>query len=133
MYEVIKSLIKNGGCIIRNVLNQDRLALIESDVRPWIEKDGRWEGGDLFPPETRRVLGLVEKSKTFTEQIPGNRLFREVCDTLLTSAHDFWIGQNKETGFSNVSGVGGYETSDAPIQGWTRGRRGHLTRVFNTN
>lgn len=97
--EVTKSLVRNGGCIVRNVLGQEDLALIESDVRPWIEKDVPWNG-DFFPPETRRVLGLVEKSKAFTEQIPGNRLFRNVCDALLTSAHDYWIGQKQETGFS---------------------------------
>jgi hypothetical protein len=71
--EVVASLIKNGGCIIRNVLNSTDFAAIERDVRPHILKDQPWEGG-FFPPETRRVTGLVEKSKAFTETVVGNQL-----------------------------------------------------------
>ena len=94
--ELVASLIKNGGCVMRGVLNPDQLALIEKDVRPWIEKDRPWKG-DFFPPETRRVMGLVEKSKAFTDLIPGNCLFRDVCDTLLISTHESWLGQTLET------------------------------------
>jgi ectoine hydroxylase-related dioxygenase (phytanoyl-CoA dioxygenase family) len=45
-------------------------------------------------------MGLVEKSKTFTETIPGNRLFRDVCDVLLTKTHQSWLGQKLETSVS---------------------------------
>ncbi|KAH9214097.1 phytanoyl-CoA dioxygenase family protein [Leptodontidium sp. 2 PMI_412] len=90
--EVVSSLIKNGGCIIRNILDAGTLATIESDVRPWIPKDQPWTG-EFFPPETRRVMGLVEKSKIFTDSIPGNKLYRDVCDELLTSWHESYHGQ----------------------------------------
>ncbi|RAH71416.1 phytanoyl-CoA dioxygenase family protein [Aspergillus aculeatinus CBS 121060] len=98
--EVVASLIKNGGCVVRGILNFEQLALIEKDVRPWIEKDRPWVG-EFFPPETRRVMGLVEKSKLFTELIPGNRLYRDVCDILLTSTHKSWLGQKLETSVSH--------------------------------
>jgi ectoine hydroxylase-related dioxygenase (phytanoyl-CoA dioxygenase family) len=97
--EVTKSLIKNGGCILRNAVSPDDLAVIESDVRPWIEKDAEWKG-DFFPKQTRRVMGLVEKSQTFTEQIPGNPVYRGVCNALLTSVHESWLGQKLETSVS---------------------------------
>jgi ectoine hydroxylase-related dioxygenase (phytanoyl-CoA dioxygenase family) len=93
--EVVASLIKNGGCIIRNVLNPTDLAAIERDVRPHILKDQPW-AGEFFPPETRRVTGLVEKSRTFTETVVGNQLYQEVCDKLLTAVDESWIGQTKE-------------------------------------
>ncbi|PVH87659.1 phytanoyl-dioxygenase family protein [Cadophora sp. DSE1049] len=89
---VIASLIKNGGCIIRNILDAPTLAVIETDVRPWILRDQPWTG-DFFPPETRRVMGLVEKSKAFTDSIPGNKLYQDVCGALLTSWHESWHGQ----------------------------------------
>lgn len=41
---LVKALIKTGGCILRNVVNKGNLALIERDVRPWIEKDKPWTG-----------------------------------------------------------------------------------------
>lgn len=93
--EVVFSLIKNGGCIIRNVLNSADLAAIERDVRSHILKDQPW-AGEFFLPETRPVTGLVEKSKTFTETIVGNQLYQEVCDKLLTAVDESWIGQTKE-------------------------------------
>jgi hypothetical protein len=46
-------------------------------------------------------MGLVGKSKTFTEQIPGNALFRSVCDDLLTSYHESWLGQKIEKSVSH--------------------------------
>jgi ectoine hydroxylase-related dioxygenase (phytanoyl-CoA dioxygenase family) len=98
--ELTASLIKNGGCIVRNVVSAEDLALIEKDIRPWIEKDRPW-AGDFFPRETRRVMGLVEKSKVFTECIPGNKNYREVCDALLTSTHESWLGQRLETSVSH--------------------------------
>jgi len=89
---VVGSLIRNGGCIIRNILDTPTLAAIEADVRPWILKDQPWTG-EFFPPETRRVMGLVEKSKSFTDSIPGNKLYQDVCGELLTSWHESWHGQ----------------------------------------
>ncbi|KAJ5692007.1 hypothetical protein N7462_001430 [Penicillium macrosclerotiorum] len=98
--EVVAALIKNGGYLVRRILNTDQLALIEKDVRPSIEKD-RPRIGDFFPPETRRVMGLVEKSKVFTDLIPGNRLYQHVCGTLLISTQDSWLGQILETSDSH--------------------------------
>jgi ectoine hydroxylase-related dioxygenase (phytanoyl-CoA dioxygenase family) len=97
--EVTASLIKNGGAVLRNVVDAETLTTIEKDIRPWIEKDRPWKG-DFFPPETRRVMGLVEKSQAFTESIPGNKLFRDVCDQLLTSVHESWLGQKLEKSVS---------------------------------
>jgi hypothetical protein len=77
---VVASLIQNGGCILRGLLpNEETLATIEHNVRPYIEADRPWQGVDFFPPETRRVTGLVGKSSTFTENIPANKFCRDVC------------------------------------------------------
>lgn len=95
----VKSLIKNGGCILRNVVNKDDLAAIETDVRPHILKDQPWQG-EFFPPETRRVTGLVQKSRTFTERVPGNPVYQEICNKLLTSVHESWLGQKPEVSVS---------------------------------
>lgn len=45
-------------------------------------------------------MGLVGKSKIFTECIPGNKLYRDVCDELLSSTHESWLGQKVETSIS---------------------------------
>jgi len=56
-----------------------------------------WHGVDFFPPETRRVMGLVGKSRIFTDNIPGNRLYRDICSRLLSSTHSAWLGYQRNT------------------------------------
>jgi len=97
---LIESIVRNGGVILRGVVNKEDLAAIEADVRPYIMKDQPWKG-EFFPPETRRVTGLVQKSPTFTERIPGNPLYRSICTALLSSTHESWLGQKLETSVSS--------------------------------
>jgi ectoine hydroxylase-related dioxygenase (phytanoyl-CoA dioxygenase family) len=97
--DVVESLIRNGGCIVRNLVSKDDVAAIDTDVRPYILKDQPWQG-DFFPPETRRVTGLVEKSPTFTRKVLGNELYQGVCTRLLSSTHEAWLGQKLETSVS---------------------------------
>ncbi|KAH0845016.1 hypothetical protein AYO21_04062 [Fonsecaea monophora] len=93
--DVVESLIRTGGCIVRNLVSRDDIKNIDADVRPYILKDQPWQG-DFFPPETRRVTGLVEKSPTFTRKVLGNELYQEVCNRLISSTHDAWLGQKLE-------------------------------------
>ena len=97
--DVVQALIHDGGCFIRNLLPQATLDEIERDVRPHLEADKPWNG-DFFPPETRRVYGLAGKSKTFTESIPGDKLYREVCDKLLSATITAYTGQTLNTSVS---------------------------------
>lgn len=91
--EIVASLIRNGGCILRNFITDSQiLDTIEKDVRPHIEADRPWQGADFFPPETRRVMGLVGKSRAFTDAIPANKLYRNVCSQLLSSTYKAWYG-----------------------------------------
>ncbi|PCG89359.1 Phytanoyl-CoA dioxygenase [Penicillium occitanis (nom. inval.)] len=96
--EIVASLIRNGGCVIRNMItDQNILDTIEKDIRPHLEADRPWVGVDFFPPETRRVMGLVGKSRTFTENIPANKLYLGVCSRLLSSTHSAWLGYQLNT------------------------------------
>lgn len=96
--EVVASLIRHGGCVIRQLIpDKSVLDEIEKDVRPHIEADRPWVGVDFFPPETRRAMGLVGKSQAFTENIPANTLYRDVCSRLLSSTHRAWLGHQLNT------------------------------------
>ena len=97
--DVVESLIRTGGCIVRNLVSKEDVAAIDADVRPYILKDQPWQG-DFFPPETRRVTGLEEKSPTFTRKVLGNELYQDVCTRLLSSTHEAWLGQKLETSVS---------------------------------
>jgi ectoine hydroxylase-related dioxygenase (phytanoyl-CoA dioxygenase family) len=96
---VIDSLIRNGGCILRNLLSKEDIVTIDADVRPYIQKDQPW-AGEFFPPETRRVTGLVQKSPTFTERVVGNEIYQAACTALLSSTYESWLGQKLERSVS---------------------------------
>lgn len=93
--DIIQSMIKAGGIIIRNIISSEILAHVEQDTRKHILADGEWVG-DFFPKETRRVCGLAGKSRAFTNGIVGNEIFQEVANRLLSSKMGCWIGQKWE-------------------------------------
>ena len=82
--EIVHSLIRSGGCIVRNLIDPSDLIAIEKDVRPFLDADKPWIGS-FFPPETRRTGGLACKSPTFLRVIVQNRLYQSVCAELVTS------------------------------------------------
>ncbi|KAK9856889.1 phytanoyl-CoA dioxygenase family protein [Penicillium brevicompactum] len=98
--DVVKALIQSGGVILRGFLGAEILDQIENDVRPFINADKPWKG-DFFPPETRRVCGLGEKSHAFMENIVGDALYQGVCNSLLTSTHHSYYGQKREESTSH--------------------------------
>ena len=96
---VVQSLARAGGVIIRNVVPQAQLSLIEADVRPHLEADAPWSGS-FFPPETRRAMGLAGKSPTFMRSIPAHPLYQAVCTCILQSTYKSYTGQTLETSIS---------------------------------
>jgi hypothetical protein len=44
---LVKSIIANGGVIIRNFLDIDTVKTIEQDVRPYIDADKPWSGSSF--------------------------------------------------------------------------------------
>ena len=97
--EIVRSLIRAGGCIVRAMVGSEDLAQIEKDVRPLLDADKPWTGS-YFPPETRRAGGLACKSPTFLKAIIQSSLYQEVCTELVTSRVKNWYGNEA---FENVS------------------------------
>ena len=97
--EIVTSLIRAGGCIVRGMVHRSDLAQIETDVRPLLDADKPW-AGSYFPPETRRAGGLACKSATFLRVIVQNALYQEVCAQLVTSRVKNWYGSEA---FENTS------------------------------
>lgn len=97
--EILDSLIKTGGCVIKNVVSATDLAQIEEDTRPYLDADKPWKG-NFFPVQTRRVNGLAGKSKVFMEKIVCYKLYQEVCRTLLSSTVSNYLGQELQTSTS---------------------------------
>jgi ectoine hydroxylase-related dioxygenase (phytanoyl-CoA dioxygenase family) len=92
--QVVKALIKAGGCIIKNAVPTEALAEIEKDTRSYLDADTEWKG-DFFPKQTRRVNGLAAKSKAFMQNIVCYKLYQDVCTALLSSSVNSWLGEER--------------------------------------
>lgn len=97
--QLVAALAEAGGCIVKNAVPSTDLALIEKDVRPWLDADKPW-AGDFFPIQTRRVNGLAEKSKVFMDKIVCNEAYQDVCTEMLTSTTKNYLGQEMHTSVS---------------------------------
>ena len=51
---VVQSLIRNGGCFLRGLIDQESINAMLQDVQPHLDADVPWEG-EFFPKETRRT------------------------------------------------------------------------------
>lgn len=96
--DMVQAMIRAGGCIIRNIVSQEDLSQIEAEVRPHLPADIPWgDVNDFFPTKTRRVTGVIGKSQTYTRCVPGNRIYRDICEELLSVSTTVWLGQRQET------------------------------------
>ena len=51
-----------------------------------------YSAGDFWPPETRKVMGLMGKSKAFAINIVGNPVWQKVGQHFLTSVlEDYYV------------------------------------------
>jgi ectoine hydroxylase-related dioxygenase (phytanoyl-CoA dioxygenase family) len=89
--QLARSMIRNGGVIVRNFLDTASIDAIEKEVRPHLEGDTPWDG-DCFPPQTKRVAGLAAKSDTFREKIIMHPQWLELSDALLSVKTAAWFG-----------------------------------------
>ncbi|CAG9997141.1 unnamed protein product [Clonostachys byssicola] len=94
--DIVAALIVAGGCVLKGAVAQDDLAQIEKDTRICILGDKAW-GGDFFPKETKRVMGLIGKSPTFTRAIVQSPLAVAAAEKILTSTYSCWVGDEWKT------------------------------------
>ncbi|EXJ80881.1 hypothetical protein A1O3_07168 [Capronia epimyces CBS 606.96] len=90
--QVVQSMVRNGGVIVRNLIRPEEARQIEKEVRPYLGFDECWQP-DFWPRETHRVCGLAGKSPTFIDKIASHPLYEEVAARFLTTTSKAWIGQ----------------------------------------
>ena len=61
--DVVKSLIKNGGCFVRGLIGRESIEDMVSQVQPYVDADVPWEG-EFFPKETRRACPKIQPCAT---------------------------------------------------------------------
>lgn len=98
--EIVQSMIKNGGCYVRNMITPEEATAIEKDVRPFLGQDSNWQP-DFWPRETRRVCGLAGKSTLFIDKIASHKLYEQVAKRFLTTKSKFWTGKIQSENVSN--------------------------------
>ncbi|KAI5477095.1 Phytanoyl-CoA dioxygenase [Pseudohyphozyma bogoriensis] len=92
--DVVKSMVRAGGVVLRNAVTKDAIVAMEKDFRAYLDADKEWED-DFFPPTSRRVVGLLGKSDTFTNTVFNHPVYQSVCDKILTSSYRGWFGSER--------------------------------------
>jgi ectoine hydroxylase-related dioxygenase (phytanoyl-CoA dioxygenase family) len=92
--DIVDSMVRNGGCVVRNMISSEDARKIEADVRPYLGQDDKWQP-EFWPRETRRVCGLAGKSTTFIEKIASHPLYEQVAAAFLTTSSKAWVGHTQ--------------------------------------
>lgn len=89
--EVVKALCRDGGVVLRDFVSLDIIKKLDAECTPHLEQEEGVEGA-FFPKETRNVLGITAKSRTYCTEIVAHPLWREICDVMLTTTTSAWNG-----------------------------------------
>ncbi|KAE9964244.1 hypothetical protein BLS_008519 [Venturia inaequalis] len=101
--DIIQSLKRSGGCIIRNMIPQKSLAQCEKEIRPYLNATEKAddEREDFVPSNTRMVTGLLSKSPAYAVTVAGSHIWHRVNDYFLTSTlKNAWHGNQSHTSVS---------------------------------
>lgn len=94
--DIVSSLRVSGGCVIRNMVGKDVLDQLEADIRPHLNA-AKPAPGTFWPPQTRKVMGCMGKSKAFANHIVGNPIWQKIGEHFLTSRLEWnWVGDKRE-------------------------------------
>lgn len=93
--KVVDILRRDGGVILTGFVNLELTRSMSSEMRPLFDADGGDQSG-FFPSTTRRATGLLGASDGCVE-LATNKLWIDVCNTVLTSTCRPWYGERRAT------------------------------------
>lgn len=65
LVDIIESMRRSGGCVIRKLVDAEALKEVEGEVRPWLDKAQPWNGGSTFGSLVVRWLKLLLHSSCY--------------------------------------------------------------------
>lgn len=94
--EVLKVLRLDGGLILEQVADHATIDQVCREIQPHLNTGGVHDGV-TFPTGSRRVCGLVGKSRTFATKLLTLPLYQEVSRKLLGRETTVWYGYEQTT------------------------------------
>lgn len=92
---VVETVKRDGGVIIQGLFSRDHTDRIRAELQPVFDADIPDPSG-FFPKTTRRATGLIGVSDACVEYAT-NKLWIDVCNSMLTSTFQGWHGESLET------------------------------------
>lgn len=92
--ELSSSMKRNGVVYVRNLISKDDMDTVVQEMRPHLDDDTPWDGV-CFPPQTKRLCGIVSKSETFRKKVVMNPLWLALSDETLSITSSAWFGDIK--------------------------------------
>lgn len=93
---IFEAMRQDGVVIIEGFLNPEQIKRINEEVDPHLAQlqHDRSLTSSLeshLPPETKRLYGLSEISKTFRHDVLNHGLMHEVCKKVFDETGDYWL------------------------------------------
>ncbi|ORY26037.1 phytanoyl-CoA dioxygenase family protein [Naematelia encephala] len=86
--DIYNLLILRGGIVVKNLLDVDTCMQMKSELQPYLDaqapKPGQEWQGSFFPKTTRKVSGVLTRSKTFGTALTMNPLYLALNDRILS-------------------------------------------------
>ena len=115
--EIVAAMQKDGACIVRDVLSEEELARIDSDVSPWIERS-EMGSDDFIGKLTKRTGALVARCPEIRPVVThplileaANAFLEPHCERIqlhLTQTIDIFPGQGRQILHRDRLAWGGY-------------------------
>jgi hypothetical protein len=98
--EVINGLAVAGAVIIRNLVPLADVSKVVEELEPLFEGQKQWKEGSFFPSTLKMATGLSSRSKAFVDYVVKNKLYQDVCNTMLSTETRNWNGLRQEISIS---------------------------------
>ena len=92
---LVEVLERDGGVIVENIVSQELVNRIKSELKPYFDTD-KVDPSGFFPHTTQRATGLLARSDGCVE-LAMNPTYINVANKMLSSTYTYWSGQEQET------------------------------------
>lgn len=93
--DILFLLKRDGGIFIKNYISENVIDKMNSETKPFMDKDGQWKGS-FFPAATKRCPGLADRAPTFADSMLCNPLSQKIWNHFLETKKQVWIGDEQK-------------------------------------
>jgi ectoine hydroxylase-related dioxygenase (phytanoyl-CoA dioxygenase family) len=92
--DIVYLLKRDGGVFIKNYMSKEIIQQMNSETKPFMDKDGEWKGS-FFPAATKRCAGLAGRAPSYVENMLCHPLGQKIWKYFLETKMKVWVGDEQ--------------------------------------